>query len=130
MKTFRPCSPLAASSLHPRPHLLTPSPSQGEGAKQECRPARRHRRRRGALLVEVLAAALILTFLVGATAQFFKVGNGQQRLGASYSQVETNLRTALRLMTRTIRHGYNVVSSVSSGNLNGKSSSTTQIIVN
>ena len=114
MKTFRPCSPLVAS----KPPSIC------------CHPAHSRRFQRGALLIDALSAVIILTFLVGATAQCYKVGNGQQRLGASYSQVETNLRTALHLITRALRHGNSIVASVSSGNLNGKSSNTSQVIVN
>lgn len=113
MKTYSPCSPLAVSNL----------------SSMFCRPARGRRARRGALLVETLAAVLILTFLVWATARFYIVGIAQQRLGQGYSQAQTNIRTALRSVTRTIRHGYAVVPSVSSGNLNGKTSTTSQIIV-
>src|SRR5690348_17322830 len=93
MKTPIPCSPLAASDSH-------------AARSQVSYPVRSRRAQRGTSLIELLAVAIILSFLIGATAQFYNVGKAQQRLGQGYSQVQTDLRAALRVATRTIRHGY------------------------
>jgi Tfp pilus assembly protein PilW len=80
--------------------------SEGAGVRGFRAPGRAGRKQRAATLPELLAAALVIAFIVGATAKLYSVGQGQQLLARSYSQAQTDLRTALRRVTRTIRHGF------------------------
>lgn len=69
----------------------------------------RRRARRGVTLFEMVLAAALLSFLIAGTSLVFNAGQKQQRLSQGYSQDQTDERTALRDMTRAIRHGYGVV---------------------
>lgn len=84
---------------------------------------------RGMTLIEVLIVALIMTFLTIGVGMLYTVGQRQQRISNYYSQVQTDMREGLRRVTRTLRHGYEVVGTSTAGTLNGLSSSTSQIIV-
>jgi hypothetical protein len=55
-------------------------------------------------------AAILLSFVVAASANLISVGQRQQRIARNYAQVETDLREALRRATRAVRHGYSVQS--------------------
>lgn len=117
MKTSIPCSLSAASERAPTPDG-TPA-----------RPLRR-RTRPGVSLVELLAVAIILSFLVGATAQFYNTSKAQHQLSRDYSQVQTDLRTALRRVTRTLRHGFAPKHPSTRANFpSGSTSNSTQVIV-
>lgn len=83
----------------------------------------------GVTLPEVLVTALILAFVVAATAGLYSIGQAQQRTARSYSRVQTDLRSALNRMTRTLRHGYRIVDTSTVGTLTGMSSGTSQTIV-
>lgn len=69
----------------------------------------RPRGRRGFTLVEMLMAVVMLTFVGAGTATLLLVGQRQQRLARNYSQVQSDLRKGLLRITRTLRHGYQVV---------------------
>lgn len=93
-------------------------------------PRNRERHRRGYSLIEALIGVLILSFVVAATATLMEVGTRQQRLGRSYSQVQTELRDALRRATRSVRHGYWVVGTSTVSNFSAApTSGSTQVIV-
>lgn len=80
-------------------------------------------------LVEVLVAALVLSFLVASTAAVYQGGEKQQRTARAYSLAQTDIRSALQRITRTARHGYKVVPASSSGTFSGQSSGLNQLIV-
>lgn len=89
----------------------------------------RLRYRSGATLIEMVVSALILSFIVAATAGLYTVGQAQQRTARSYSEAQTDIRTTLRRMTRALRHGYQVVGVSAAGTLAGKASGPDQVIV-
>lgn len=100
--------------------------------KKNCECTRselRQRRVRGMTIIEMLAASLVVTFLVAASTTLYDVGFRQQRLAWRYSNSQTDLRAALSQMTRTLRHGYAVVPVSAAGNLVGQVSNNTQVIV-
>ncbi|MFN3648286.1 MAG: type II secretion system protein [Armatimonadota bacterium] len=90
---------------------------------------RTSKRRRGVTLAEVVIAAMILGFLLAATANLYQVGFRQQRLAGAYGQVQTDLRDALRRATRGMRHGFRVVSPSTSPSFPVTTSSAAQVIV-
>jgi hypothetical protein len=69
----------------------------------------RMRRRNAASLIELLAAVLILAFVMVGVAVLYQVNNRVSRRMRNYSLVQTDLRTGVRRATRTIRHGTQVV---------------------
>jgi type II secretory pathway component PulJ len=69
----------------------------------------RMRRRKAASLIELLAAVLILAFVMVGVAVLYQVNNRVSRRMRNYSLVQTDLRTGVRRATRTIRHGTQVV---------------------
>lgn len=79
--------------------------------------------------VELLGVALTLSFLIAATAMLFDAGERQQRLARTYSQVQIDLRDALREATWGIRHGYSVINPSDAANFADKGSHPTQVIV-
>ena len=83
---------------------------------------------RGVSLMEMLAALLILSFIVAATATLFNTGQRQQRLGRAFSQAQTDIRVALRDAMRAIRHGTVVNPSTNFGG--NAPSNSSQVIVN
>jgi type II secretory pathway component PulJ len=88
------------------------------------------RTRRGYSLIEAVVTLVILSFVVAATATMMEVGTRQQRLGRNYSEVQTELRDALRRVTRGLRHGYQVVASSTQANFaTAPTSGPTQVIV-
>lgn len=84
---------------------------------------------RGASLAEFLAVVLILSFVIGATGRLLTVGERQQRLGRGYSQAQSDLREALRVATRALRHGYAVVSPSTETQFPTSVSNADQVIV-
>jgi type II secretory pathway component PulJ len=80
-------------------------------------------------MMEMVVSCIILSFIVAAAGALYTGGQQQQNTAKDYSQVQSDLRASMRTLTRMIRHGFNVVSSVSSGNLSGKSSDTSHLIV-
>ncbi len=68
----------------------------------------KRRNLRGASVVELLAAAMIVGFLVAGSAALITVGEGQEVNSRMYSYLQTNLRSAMHPMTRALRHGYGV----------------------
>lgn len=87
------------------------------------------RLRAGVTLPEVLVTALILAFVVAATAGLYTIGQAQQQTARGYSRAQTDIRSALNRITRTLRHGYRIVDTSSVGALAGMSSGATQAIV-
>lgn len=71
----------------------------------------RQRSHSGISQVEVLLSLLLLAFLVSGTAALLNAGLRQQRLARGYSNDQTDLRNALRLATRAIRHSTGVINS-------------------
>ena len=90
-------------------------------------------RRRGLSVVEAVVAAMLLSFVVAATAQLLAVGQAQQRIARNYSDAQTDLREALVRSTRAIRHGYAVKNPSADvgavANYPNLTSTTTQLIV-
>lgn len=92
--------------------------------------ARTNARRRGFSLMEAVITALILSFVVAATASLMNSGLRQQKIGREYSQAQTDLRQGLSRATRAIRHAYGVVNPSTEANFGGSTASNTnQIIV-
>ena len=89
MKPFGPCSLSAAFE---------------PGSASPGRP-----RRAGFSTFEALAALFILMFAISVTAQLYVTGMRVRRVAQNYSQVQTDLRSALRDATRAVRHGYQVM---------------------
>lgn len=89
----------------------------------------RARSRRGVTFIEMAVTALVLAFIVAATAGLYNIGQRQQLIGGRYSANQTNMREALRRMTRALRHGYAVVGTSSAGSLSGISSGAGQVVV-
>ncbi|HOJ23012.1 MAG TPA: type II secretion system protein [Armatimonadota bacterium] len=92
-------------------------------------PAAIRQRCRGLSLVEMLVAALVLSFLVASTAAVYQGGEKQQRTARAYSLAQTDIRRALQRITRTARHGYQVVPTSNWGTFAGQSSGMHQLIV-
>jgi hypothetical protein len=92
------------------------------------RSQHRHSRVRGATLTEVLAAAIIVAFLTTATAALITVGERQDRTTRFYSYGQTDIRTAMRTIGRTLRHAYLVRASGTLGTLNGVASNASQVV--
>src|SRR5262249_26544902 len=90
---------------------------------------RRGMYRRGWSLVEMVASALIVSFTLAAAATLYMTWQKQTLLARNYSQAQTDLRTAFHSLLRTLRHGSTVVATSSAGNLNGQTSTTSQVIV-
>jgi type II secretory pathway pseudopilin PulG len=85
--------------------------------------------RGGWTLIELLASAIVLSFLVASSATLYTVWQRQSLLARNYSQAQTDLRKAFRIMLRAIRHGTAVIASSSSGTLSGQASNGSQIVV-
>lgn len=82
-------------------------------------------------MLEVLVASLLVFGIVAAASRLYGIGVAQQSMARNYSQVQTDLRTALRRVTRTLRHGFalknpSTQTSFPSGSL---TSNSTQVIV-
>ena len=92
-------------------------------------PRRRLSRRSGASLVELLAVAGIMLFIVVATFQLFRVGDYQASQGRDYSQIQTETRLAIRPALRVIRAAKSVVVNGSMGTLTAQSSTAAQLVV-
>ena len=89
----------------------------------------RERRKRGFSFIELLAAMLLLTFIIAVTGTLYQVGQRQQRTARDYSQNQIDARKALRKLTRTIRHALGVVGTSAAGNLLNLTSGANAIIV-
>lgn len=89
----------------------------------------RARHPRGFSLIEAILALTVLSFVVIATATMLEVGLRQQRLGRSYSNVQNDLRDALRRATRGVRHAFGVVASSNSEFGSAVTSGPSQVIV-
>ncbi len=94
-----------------------------------CRTPRLRRRRTGASLIELLAVAGIMLFIVVATFQLFRVGDYQATQGRNYSQIQTETRWAIRPALRVIRAAKSVVINGSMGTLASQSSTAAQLVV-
>jgi hypothetical protein len=80
--------------------------------------------------MEMVVSALILSFVVMATAQLMNGGLRQQKLGREYSQAQTDLREGLARATRAIRHAYEVVNPSTEANFGANTASSAgQVIV-
>lgn len=53
----------------------------------------------------MLAAALVIGFLAAAVGKMMTTGLSQQALAREYSKSQTDLRSVMRKITRTVRHG-------------------------
>lgn len=93
------------------------------------RCGKRSRRRRGLTLLELVVALFLFGMMIAATASLLVAGQRQQTLGQDFSHVQSELRTGLRRATRTLRHGYAVVASSSSGAFSSPVSNASQVIV-
>lgn len=82
---------------------------------------------KGMSLIEVILAAMVLSFMVAATARVYQVGEKQQRTARAYSLAQSDIRRGLQRLTRTVRHGYQVVAA--SANFGGASSGLNQVVV-
>lgn len=93
---------------------------------------RRQGRRRcilGISLVEMMASLVILGLIVAATVSLYWTGNMAHRRAGFYSRGQTDIRQAVRQMTRVIRTSERVVAQGTLGTLNGISSNQYQIVV-
>jgi type II secretory pathway pseudopilin PulG len=118
------------SPLRKRFTRTLPSPSRERGNAVRLPSACCQNRGPGGwTLLELLASAIVLSFLVASSATLYSVWQRQSLLARNYSQAQTDLRTAFRIMLRTIRHGTTVVATSSSGTINGKVSNASQIVV-
>jgi hypothetical protein len=79
--------------------------------------------------MEMVLAALLLSFIVAAVSALYNVAYKQQRIARNYSQVQTDIRAGLRRATRAIRHGYKVVNPSTQANFPVKASNASQMIV-
>lgn len=66
---------------------------------------------RGMSLIEVMATALLLGFLLSAVGSMFSTTRRLSLRAKGYVQTQEDLRTSLRRAMRTLRHGYEVVMS-------------------
>ena len=90
----------------------------------------RKQSKRGFSLVEALGSLIIMSMIVGATVKMYSTGAKNQRDDRSYTQAQTDLRTALLHITRTVRHSIGVqMSSAQTNFASAPNSSSTQIIV-
>ena len=86
--------------------------------------------RRGHTLWEMLATTLLLGMTATAAATLMRTGQRQQKIARDYSQIQTDMRSAVRRASRTIRHGYAVVNPSSSSRFAGNTASNgSQVIV-
>jgi hypothetical protein len=85
--------------------------------------------RRGATLLELVASALLLSFVVAAASKLFQVGHASHTMVRHYSQAQSDLREALRRATWGMRHGYGVVATSTAGNFPVQASNTAQAIL-
>lgn len=93
---------------------------------------RQHNRtQRGHTLIELIISAAILSAIIVSAGGLLAVAYRQQIRGRNYSQAQTDLRTALRIATRSIRHGYNVVATSTDSNFpsGSRTSGASQVIV-
>jgi prepilin-type N-terminal cleavage/methylation domain-containing protein len=93
------------------------------------RPAFRTPARRGMSLPELLVSLTLMAFVIVSCATLLTIGRRQQRTWQQYSQIQTDLRMALRRASRTIRHGSVVLNPSVAANFPVKTSSATQLIV-
>ena len=84
---------------------------------------------RGASLPELLITALLLSFIVGSVARLYSVGKSSHQVSRGYSQNQTDLRTAMRRATRTIRHGGAPVATTTDFGGGTQASDGTQVIL-
>ena len=88
------------------------------------------KRSRGYSLVEMLGAAMILAFVSLGTVMLYRVGDKTQRTARFYSDAQSQVREALRRVSRTVRHANGVVTNSLVANFStAPSSDTTQVIV-
>ena len=85
--------------------------------------------RRGVSLAELLVSLTMMAMVIASCATLLTIGRRQQRTWQRYSQLQTDLHSALRRATRTIRHGSAVLNPSSAANFPVKTSSATQVIV-
>lgn len=84
---------------------------------------------RGASLVEMMSALLILAIITAASFSLYWSGNQAHRRARFYSQAQTDIRQALRQMIRVIRSANSVVSQGTMGTLAGLASGSNQVVV-
>jgi type II secretory pathway component PulJ len=89
----------------------------------------RAQRRRGISLVEGIVGLTILSVVLAATAALLAGGQRLQRTSQDYSQLQTDLRTAVRRVARSLRHGFAVVNPSTVSGFGVQASSATQVIV-
>ena len=85
--------------------------------------------RRGVSLAELLVSLTMMAMVIASCATLLTIGRRQQKTWQRYSQLQTDLHTALRRATRTIRHGSAVLNPSAAANFPVKTSSATQVIV-
>ena len=84
---------------------------------------------RGASLVEMMSALLILAIITAASFSLYWTGNQAHRRSRFYSEAQTVTRKTLRQMTRLIRSANSVVSQGTMGTLAGLASGPNQVVV-
>lgn len=86
------------------------------------------RRRSGVSLLEMVSSLTILAVIAAATVGLYWSGQNTQRLARSYSEAQTDIRSALRQMTRTLRTAETILAQGTSGTLNGIASNGYQVV--
>lgn len=91
----------------------------------------RHRLRRtlGASLVEMVAGLLILSFVTASVVSMYTTGRQSHRRARFYSKSQTEIRYALREMTRRIRTSNALLAQGTQGTLSGIASSSFQVVM-
>lgn len=84
---------------------------------------------RGLSLVEMMAALLILAIVTAASFTLYWSGNQSHRRARFYSRAQTDVRTALREVTREVRSAQSVRATGSQGTLSGLTSNANQLVV-
>jgi len=86
-------------------------------------------RRRGVSLLEMVSALAILAIVVAATVSLYVSGNMAHRRAGFYSRAQTDIRSAMRQMTRVIRGSERVVAQGTVGTLSGLATTNYQVVV-
>lgn len=89
----------------------------------------RRRSRMALSLLEMVSSLAILAIVVLATVSLYWSGQLAHRRAGFYSRAQTDIRSAMRQLTRVVRSSVSVVSQGSVGTLSGLTTGTYQLIV-
>lgn len=92
-------------------------------------PARYRRTVAGVTLLEMVSSLAILAIIIAATVSLYWTGQLAHRRAGFYSRAQTDIRNAMRQITRVTRNAQSVVAQGTVGTLTGLASNGNQLVL-